>query len=100
MSTRRIRAAASSIAAGNGIHVHDDELEDFRPATRSRRRSRRSNAAHVLSTKIDSTSLTLDERVDRRILLGIIDGWLLEQETLENWRRNPCSTLPRLPTDS
>jgi hypothetical protein len=27
--------------------------------------------------------------VDRRILLGVIDGWLLEQETLANWRRNP-----------
>ena len=34
-------------------------------------------------------SLTPDERVDQKILDGIIDGWLLEQETLENWKRNP-----------
>ena len=27
--------------------------------------------------------------MDQRILDGIIDGWLLEQETLQNWRRNP-----------
>ena len=37
----------------------------------------------------DPNSLTPDERVDQRILLGIIDGWLLEQQTLQNWRRNP-----------
>ena len=37
----------------------------------------------------DAKRLTPDERVDQRILLGIIDGWLLEQETLQNWRRNP-----------
>jgi hypothetical protein len=34
-------------------------------------------------------AITADERVDRRILDGIVDGWLLEQETLRNWRRNP-----------
>jgi hypothetical protein len=33
--------------------------------------------------------LTPDERVDRSILLGVIDGWLLEQETNQNWQRNP-----------
>ena len=33
--------------------------------------------------------LSPDQRVDQRILDGIIDGWLLEQETLQNWRRNP-----------
>jgi hypothetical protein len=37
----------------------------------------------------DTTTLTPDERVDRLILLGVIDGWLLEQETLQNWKRNP-----------
>src|SRR6185436_19385077 len=34
-------------------------------------------------------SLTVDERADREILDGILDGWLLEQATLQNWRRNP-----------
>lgn len=77
-----------SIAAGNGIHDHDDLLEDFSaPGIR----------AEIAALKRDQTllrafapnSLTRDERVDQRILAGIIDGWLLEQETLQNWRRNP-----------
>ena len=77
-----------SIAAGNGIHDHDDRLEDF---------SATAIAGEIADLKrqrarlqaFDPAALTPDERVDRRILDGIIDGWLLEQETLANWRRNP-----------
>jgi len=77
-----------SIAAGNGIHDHDDRLDDF---------SASGIAAEVKALEHDVTelrafdpkTLTPDERVDQRILLGIIDGWLLEQQTLQNWRRNP-----------
>ena len=77
-----------SIAAGNGIHDHDDRLDDFTAA---------GITAEIAALKRDATqlrafntaSLTPDERVDQRILLGVIDGWLLEQETLQNWRRNP-----------
>ena len=77
-----------SIAAGNGIHDHDDRLDDFSAA---------GIAAEVKALERDATelrafdakTLTPDERVDQRILLGIIDGWLLEQKTLQNWRRNP-----------
>ena len=77
-----------SIAAGNGIHTHDDRLDDFtaagiRAEIAALERDRTRLAA------FDSAALTPDERVDRRILDGIIDGWLLEQKTLENWRRNP-----------
>ena len=77
-----------SIAAGNGIHAHDGRLEDFsaaaiRAEVAALRRDRATLAA------FDPARLTADERVDRRILLGVIDGWLLEQATLENWRRNP-----------
>jgi len=77
-----------SIAAGNGIHDHDDRLDDF---------SASGIAAEIKALEQDATQLrafdpkqlTPDERVDQRILLGIIDGWLLEQKTLQNWRRNP-----------
>lgn len=77
-----------SIAAGNGLHAHDDRLDDFSAAA---------VAAEVATLKRDAAALrafpeaalTPDERVDRRILLGVIDGWLLEQETLRNWTRNP-----------
>ncbi len=77
-----------SIAAGNGLHQYDDRLDDFSPAA---------IAAEIAALKKDVAQLralnekrlTPDERVDRRILLGVIDGWLLEQETVQNWRRNP-----------
>ena len=77
-----------SIAAGNGLHRHDDQLENFSAA---------SIAAEVkwLRTSrgrldaIDGTRLTPDEQVDRRILQGIVDGWLLDLDTLKTWTRNP-----------
>ena len=77
-----------SIAAGNGIHDHDGRMDDF---------SADGIAAEVAALRRDATTLnafddkrlTPDERADRQILLGVIDGWLLEQETLQNWRRNP-----------
>jgi hypothetical protein len=77
-----------SIAAGNGLHQYDDLLEDFSaPAIRREIAALERDSAVLI--RFDVRALTPDERVDRRILLGIIDGWLLEQKTLENWRRNP-----------
>ncbi|MBI3504210.1 MAG: DUF885 domain-containing protein [Proteobacteria bacterium] len=77
-----------SIAGGNGIHQHDDLLDDFSAAAIAREIA----ALKVARTQLAAfraDQLTPDERVDQRILAGIIDGWLLEQETLRNWRRNP-----------
>jgi uncharacterized protein (DUF885 family) len=77
-----------SIAAGNGLHAHDDTLEDFSAdAIRSeiswlRSVRRRLNA-------IDDSSLNGDERVDRAILAGVVDGWLLDLDTVRTWTRNP-----------
>jgi uncharacterized protein (DUF885 family) len=77
-----------SIASGNGLHQHDDRLEDFSAAGVAKEIAELKAHRAALDAFPDSV-LTLDERVDRTILLGVIDGWLLEQETLENWRRNP-----------
>jgi len=77
-----------SIAAGNGLHQHDDGLDDFTASGIADQIAALKRDAETL-TGFDTTALTPDERVDRLILLGIIDGWLLEQETLQNWRRNP-----------
>lgn len=77
-----------SIAAGNGLHQHDDRLDDF-SAEAIAKEIAELKATQTMLVSFDSTRLTGDERVDRRILLGVIDGWLLEQETLANWRRNP-----------
>ena len=77
-----------SIAAGNGLHQHDDLLDDFSAAGIANEIAALKRDAETLAA-FDTTSLTPDERVDRLILLGVIDGWLLEQETLQNWKRNP-----------
>ena len=77
-----------SIAAGNGLHQHDDLLDDFTaPGIAAEIAALRQDAETLAA--FDTTRLTPDERVDRLILMGVIDGWLLEQETLQNWRRNP-----------
>lgn len=77
-----------SIAAGNGIHDHDGDLEDFSaPVIRAEVVWLRSTR-HALDS-MDEVSLTPDECVDRRILQGIVDGWLLDLDTVRSWRRNP-----------
>jgi uncharacterized protein (DUF885 family) len=77
-----------SIAAGNGIHDYDALLDDF-SADAVEREIAALKADRARLRAFDPERLTPDERVDQRILDGIIDGWLLEQETLQNWRRNP-----------
>lgn len=77
-----------SIAAGNGLHQHDALLDDFSPRAIHREIAALKRDQAQLE-RFDPAKLAADERVDRRILLGIIDGWLLEQETLQSWRRNP-----------
>jgi uncharacterized protein (DUF885 family) len=77
-----------SIAAGNGIHDHDALLDDFSADAIEREIVALKDARMRLSA-FDPETLSPDERVDQRILDGIVDGWLLEQETVQNWRRNP-----------
>jgi uncharacterized protein (DUF885 family) len=77
-----------SIAAGNGIHSHDDGLEDFsRSAIASEIEWLK--AFRIRLDRLDPAPLTADERVDRRILLGIADGWLLDLDGVRTWTRNP-----------
>ena len=77
-----------SIAAGNGIHTYDATLEDFSAGAIAseidglRAFRRRLDA-------VDLAPLTPDERVDHRILQGIVDGWLLDLDTVRTWTRNP-----------
>ena len=77
-----------SIAAGNGLHGHDDALEDFSAGAIA------SEVAWLRAYRsrldaLDPAPLSADERVDRRILLGIVDGWLLDLDTVRTWTRNP-----------
>ena len=77
-----------SIAAGNGLHRHDGELEDF-SAVSIAKELRWLHATRNALDKFADRSLTPDEQVDRRILMGIVDGWILDLEVVRSWQRNP-----------
>ena len=77
-----------SIAAGNGIHVHDDRLEEF-SASSVAAEVAWLRAARAQLDGFDPARLTPDERVDHRILQGIVEGWLLDLDTVRTWTRNP-----------
>jgi uncharacterized protein (DUF885 family) len=77
-----------SIAAGNGLHGHDGELEDFSSASIASEMSWLRAVRRQLNV-LDAGALTPDERVDRRILQGVVDGWILDLDTVRTWTRNP-----------
>ncbi|MBS0577808.1 MAG: DUF885 domain-containing protein [Proteobacteria bacterium] len=77
-----------SIAAGNGLHGHDGHLEDFSAAAIAVEVRWLRNARRGLEA-FDPASLSPDERADREVLAGIIDGWLLDLDTVRTWQRNP-----------
>jgi len=77
-----------SIAAGNGLHMHDDRLEDFSAANIASQLAWFREMKERLG-RIASDQLTPDERVDQRILSGVIDGWILDLDVARSWQRNP-----------
>jgi uncharacterized protein (DUF885 family) len=77
-----------SIAAGNGLHGHDDALEDF-SASAIAAEVTWLHAYRSRLEALDPTPLSADEGVDRRILLGVVDGWLLDLDAVRTWTRNP-----------
>ena len=84
----RFAAYHPSIAAGNGLHAHDGQLEDFSAASIAAEVTWLKAARQSLD-RLDVARLTPDERVDHRILQGIVDGWLLDLDTVKTWTRNP-----------
>jgi uncharacterized protein (DUF885 family) len=77
-----------SIAAGNGIHTQDGTLEDFSAGAIATEVDWLRPFRHRLDA-VDAGQLTADERVDLRILQGVVDGWLLDLDTVRTWTRNP-----------
>ena len=76
-----------SIAAGNGLHMYDDRLEDMSAAAVAKE----VEAWKALKTRLAAipvASLTPDEKVDHRIVDGLIDAWLLELDVNRNWQKN------------
>ncbi len=76
-----------SIAAGNGLHQFDDRLEDFGAASVQREIAMWRGLKGELSA-IPLAGLTPDQRVDHRIIAGLLDAWLLDLDTNKNWQKN------------
>ena len=76
-----------SIAAGNGLHQHDDTLEDFSAAGIRGQVATWQRLRSALQA-VPLEGLTPDERVDHRIMAGLIDGWLLDLDTVKSWQKN------------
>ena len=76
-----------SIAAGNGLHQHDGTLEDFSAAGIGAQVATWQRLRTTLQA-IPLDGLTPDERVDHRIMAGLIDGWLLDLDTVKSWQKN------------
>ena len=77
-----------SQASSDGVHVHDDLLEDL---------SRSAVDAHVRALagfgrrlqQIDPTMLPPTEQVEHPIVVSNIEGRMHELETVRTWERNP-----------
>ena len=72
----------------DGVHVHDDLLEDFsRAAIESRARTLSGFARRL--DEIDPSGLTAVEKIDQPVLASNIRGKLFELEEVRTWERSP-----------
>jgi uncharacterized protein (DUF885 family) len=76
-----------SIAAGNGLHQADGTLEDF-SATAIAAEIAMWRGMKARLAAIAPDGLTPDERVDHRIVAGLLDAWILELDTNRTWQKN------------
>lgn len=75
-------------AAADGVHLHDDLLEDFsRDAVEARIRDLGGWARRL--DGIDPSSLTREEALEQRMLAGRIRSRLFALEQTRDWERNP-----------
>ncbi len=75
-------------ASGDGVHAHDDQIEDLsRSAIEAQGRELGGYARRL--DRISSRSLTAEEQLERRMLAEQIRGRLFELEEVRPWERDP-----------
>jgi uncharacterized protein (DUF885 family) len=82
------RGAIPRSPPANGLHGHDEALEDFTAGAIADEIA----WLHAYRSRLaafDAALLSAEEQVDRQILAGVVDGWLLDLETVRTWTRNP-----------
>jgi uncharacterized protein (DUF885 family) len=75
-------------ATGVGFHQYDHELEDFSPAAHARNRRRLLEYLREFQA-INPRSLSQTVRDDREIMIASLQSNLLEEDRVQNWRKNP-----------
>ena len=75
-------------ATTTGVHTYDAELDDVSAAGVAKEIARLKDTTAKLRA-IDGTKLPATDRDDRDVLLGAIDGQLLQEETVQTWRHDP-----------
>jgi uncharacterized protein (DUF885 family) len=85
---RYLQEVHPTVAALDGVHTHDDLLEDMsRSAIEAHARALSGFARRL--AEIQQEGLTPVERVEHPILASHIDARMHEAETLRDWERNP-----------
>jgi len=80
--------ANPSQATGVGFHQYDRQLEDFSLA--AHQRNRRKLLAYLKEFQtVNPRTLSENDRDDREIMIASIQGSLLEEDSVQMWRKNP-----------
>jgi hypothetical protein len=79
---------APTAACGDGMHAHDDRLEDVSRAAVDTQGRELGGFARRLD-RITTRSLTAEEQLERRMLADHIRGRLYELEEVRPWERDP-----------
>ena len=83
-----LHESSPTAASGDGVHAHDDRVEDLsRLAIEARGRELGGFARRL--DRIAPRSLTAEEQLERRMLADHIRGRLFELEEVRPWERDP-----------
>ena len=75
-------------ATATGVHSYDSDLGDVSAAAVAKEIAQLKDTTAKLRA-VDGAKLLATDRNDRDVLLGAIDGQLLQEETLQTWRHDP-----------
>ncbi|HEY8947936.1 MAG TPA: DUF885 domain-containing protein [Rhizomicrobium sp.] len=75
-------------ATVTGIHQYDATLDDVSAAGFAKEIAALKDTTAKLRA-VDGAKLSQKDRDDRDVLLGVIDGQLLQEETLQSWKHDP-----------
>jgi uncharacterized protein (DUF885 family) len=81
-------SAHPTTATSTGVHTYDAQLDDMSAGAVAREIARVKSAQARLRA-IDGAKLSPLDRDDRDVLLGEMDGQLLQDETIQGWRHDP-----------